>query len=597
MNNQELNEYIKHYLKEDKTKSAIMLNAPWGTGKSYYIINTLRPYLESEENGAYKCIVVSLYGLSNLTDISKSIYIEARAKVLDKKSEKISAGKLVAKTLIKGVTSFFGIDLSMSENDLINLYQSIDLSGKFIILEDIERSHIDILELLGYVNSLVEQDGIKVMLVANEAEIIKRIAVDYKTIEEEEKSEIYHNIGLDNRPFTEKTKEYLKAKEKTVSDTIEYRCDYKAAIKTIIQSFNCNKLSLFLEEQHINELSNILNGKNLRSFIFACQKVVDIYNTITEELGVEFLKALFFGMVQFVINMKSGKEKQKWEGDPNLSLTLTSGRYPLFRCCYEYIYLHKIDSNMIISNANAYRDLLLYDSNYYKGTDLDLQVIEYFYNYYSTDIIKALQRIEKRLSNPEDISFYEYDKLAVSIIKLSRLIKYDNSNIKEKMILNLEGRGDKINGYFLIHRDIELNDEEERKEYELFKERLLESLRKNDDGFMGFEYTPETIKTLYDNVLDKPFDSENPFALKLDINRMTSLVKQCSPAQIENLRAVFRAVYRPANIGAFLTCDRNSIEQLLNNLKVLFEDESLDIIQNLQIKWFIANLEEILVKL
>lgn len=51
MNNQELNEYIKHYLKEDKTKSAIMLNAPWGTGKSYYIINTLRPYLESEENG------------------------------------------------------------------------------------------------------------------------------------------------------------------------------------------------------------------------------------------------------------------------------------------------------------------------------------------------------------------------------------------------------------------------------------------------------------------------------------------------------------------------------------------------------------------
>ena len=37
MKNVELNEYIRHYLEEDKTKSAIMLSAPWGTEKSYYI--------------------------------------------------------------------------------------------------------------------------------------------------------------------------------------------------------------------------------------------------------------------------------------------------------------------------------------------------------------------------------------------------------------------------------------------------------------------------------------------------------------------------------------------------------------------------------
>lgn len=31
MNQKELNEYIKHYLEKDKTQSAIMLSAPWGT--------------------------------------------------------------------------------------------------------------------------------------------------------------------------------------------------------------------------------------------------------------------------------------------------------------------------------------------------------------------------------------------------------------------------------------------------------------------------------------------------------------------------------------------------------------------------------------
>lgn len=49
MTNSELNEYILHYLKEDRTKSAIMLTAGWGTGKSYYIQNELIPFLEKEK--------------------------------------------------------------------------------------------------------------------------------------------------------------------------------------------------------------------------------------------------------------------------------------------------------------------------------------------------------------------------------------------------------------------------------------------------------------------------------------------------------------------------------------------------------------------
>lgn len=71
------------------------------------------------------------------------------------------------------MTSFFGVDLSVSEKDLNNLYSSVDLTGKLIVLEDVERSSIDIKEILGYVNSLVEQDGVKVLLVANEQEIYK----------------------------------------------------------------------------------------------------------------------------------------------------------------------------------------------------------------------------------------------------------------------------------------------------------------------------------------------------------------------------------------------------------------------------------------
>ncbi len=39
MKTEELNDFIKHYIEMDKTQSALMLTAPWGTGKSYYINN------------------------------------------------------------------------------------------------------------------------------------------------------------------------------------------------------------------------------------------------------------------------------------------------------------------------------------------------------------------------------------------------------------------------------------------------------------------------------------------------------------------------------------------------------------------------------
>lgn len=65
-----------------------------------------------------------------MNDISKSIYLETRAKLLNSKSEGVVASTLAAKTVFKGISSFFGIELGASEEEMQKLYQSIDLSGK-----------------------------------------------------------------------------------------------------------------------------------------------------------------------------------------------------------------------------------------------------------------------------------------------------------------------------------------------------------------------------------------------------------------------------------------------------------------------------------
>ena len=45
----ELNRYIKHYIEEDKTHTAIMLTGDWGSGKTYYIEKVLVPFLQREK--------------------------------------------------------------------------------------------------------------------------------------------------------------------------------------------------------------------------------------------------------------------------------------------------------------------------------------------------------------------------------------------------------------------------------------------------------------------------------------------------------------------------------------------------------------------
>ena len=207
-----LNNYILQYLKKDKTKTAIMLTGEWGSGKTYYIENELVPFLKEQKVTA---VVVSLYGLSDISTISKSIYMELRMGTWAKKqSETVATGKIIAKNVLKNITGLVGINLELTDADLEKIYESIDLKDKLLIFEDVERSNVDITNILGYVNGLVERDGVKVLLITNEEEILK---------EEERKNHVNlyevsskNKDGIEKIEIPEDVKLYLRIKEKTV---------------------------------------------------------------------------------------------------------------------------------------------------------------------------------------------------------------------------------------------------------------------------------------------------------------------------------------------------------------------------------------------
>ncbi len=596
MNYDELNEYIKHYVEKDKTQSAIMLTGGWGTGKSYYIHNFLEPFLKEPENGKHRCAIVSLYGLKNTSEISKRIYFELRTIGSPKKNEAKStagaAATVVAKTILNGLTSKIGFDIgSISDEDFEKVYSSINLSNVLVIFEDLERSSIDIIEILGYVNSLVEQDGAKVMLVANENEILK-----------------YHDSQPDkegkvSRIPDERTAVYLKIKEKTVSDTIIFTCDIKRAIANIIESFKNPILNNFNTGEKIKEILNImtkLENHNLRSFIFACQKTINIYEKIAklDETDRDFMAKIFYGIIALSLKVKNGIFP---EFGHSVSLYYIKGlrSYPVYRFCYNYIRWQQFDIQDMKDDLAEQKKQLFLRKDGFTDDDDDLKVIFSYYYHFETEIIFSLKNIENRLNDPESIPIYSYSKLAYYFIKLNTIMDYDYSICKERMLNNITEKQEDIDDTNFFEDAIhfyEFESEEEKKQFVDFSEKVSQALSLVENAYKthNFSYCPKEIEQLCYNVRNnrKKVIACHEFISQFKLNKLLEMILKCSPSELDHFRCMLLAIYREDTRGSFLDADRIFMEDLKSELENALADQSLhlDRILKLQIEYLIHNL-------
>jgi len=586
MNQNELNEYIKHYLEKDKTQSAIMLSAPWGTGKSYYINNVLVPYLNNYDK---KVIIVSLYGLKDIKEISKSIFLESKFKLANRNNIGINTGKIVAKTIIKGVASFFGVDLNVKEEDLEKLYSSIDLSDKLIILEDVERTQIDILELLGFVNSLVEQDSVKVLLVTNEDEILNYVEV---------KSE-----GKIKKEYDEKTKKYLKIKEKTIGDTILFYTSNRDAIKNILSDFNNDKLNLVSDDKSIIEIEDMMIKSsiyNLRSFIFACQKTIDIFEQVEDELDDDFCKSVFFSNVAFCLKRKKN-DAIKWDSKNESSSELGTYKYPLWKFAYDYVCSQYLDKEALSISNNEY---ILYK----KGVHIKNEMKQYFdviYFYYVSkekDVINSVEYLLNKLKNTNDIPLEEYGRLANYLIAIKDDLKCDDlvNECKTTMLSNIRNVSNDTLDRIMFSNGIQLESQSALDELNAFKKELKNIIEKGNKNELDFDYTRDSIESFVDFVYrnKESFIGKRCFASKINNNRLIELIAECDAYEIEEIRRVFHTVYSFSNIKDYFSDDLPSIVELKEKLeKLLGENNNFDKIQQKQLKYFIDNLDDLIIRL
>ena len=587
-------QYVQHYIEKDNTKSAIMLNGEWGTGKSYFVENTLIPKITEKD---HRCIVVSLYGLSTLSEVSQNVFLQLCLCGNNGKHEKwkkaaIQGGNFVLQTLVKSGANHFGIDLGNIDQVYETISSSVSLKNRLLIFEDVERTKIDIVEFMGYVNNLVEHDNAKILIVANEKEFIK----EKKIISEEE-------FSSNTKQYTEETEHYLRIKEKTISDTINFEGEYSSAIQNIYQTFLPSSLNLIDEHIFTKETIHIFesfNCFNLRTLIFACQKAVDVYEQFKGEINknLDLIKTIFFGMLQISIRIKKG-EKILWKGNGYVSPELGNNQYPLLYFCYMYIINQHIDVDSFKKTKKEYEEYQMYNDAK-SNNDADLKVLYNYYIYPEETLLQAVQNITEHLKDPKFFSLNSYGKIAEYLVIVQYYIKCDIEKAKEYLIKNLHDKSSKIRPEYLFSpMNIEGTPHEIHEAIEDLKNKMIKSLETTETTLFNFDYNPKHILDFATEVYkhESAIKLDRAFALRLDVDKITEMLLQSNAKEMNAFREVFASLYRPSNIGEFFYNDKSNLENLLKKLQDLNTYEKYDSVQKLQISWFIDNLNEILAKL
>ena len=408
---EDLVESILDYIRSDYTDYAIMLNGEWGSGKTYFWNNKIKPKIESMQlNGKrYTAIYMSLYGISNLEEISKKIFIET-TQLMDKNLKKYMDASGVknipeyAKTGLD-MANFFGVT---QNGDRVDYGQFFSTDDKVLCFDDLERANVDVIDILGYINNFVEHDHIKTIIICNEKELstkLKNSNLEMKTfiatylLDKENKL----NIKTD-KPMVErirdtieyvfdKANDYERIKEKLIGETFEYRPEFNYIINGLLMRYeNCPDLIRFLRENTnlIISTFNKSGTRNLRILKHSLtnfKKIFDEVNKSYPNTNHRVLQTMLIFTIAISFEIKAGK--------------ITKDKFVNINDNEEYKAI-LVSSRVFMDNRQFY--IKEFDNNYYYNFKAEYRFFKFIELYVRTRIfdMKVFKRDMEAIINTVD---------------------------------------------------------------------------------------------------------------------------------------------------------------------------------------------------
>ena len=317
----ELKNELDYYIASPTSKYAVMVSGEWGCGKTYMLKKLYLPELDEKfkENNK-KPIYVTLNGINDIAEIKNKIFIELGSdNVLKKASPIVNLAALGSEIIIKGT----GKVIKNGYAELLN--KMVEIKNIVIFFDDLERCKIEITEILGFINDLVENYDAKVIIIADEDKINKNFA--FKNIEQKflvalklleskskENMDYKEQMKLTKEEIFDDDEKYKSIKEKTIFKTLRVKNDIKSIItdfsNKMIENRDLKKIVDNKKEWLIEKLSE-LEHNNIRTLQFIFESFNRLGETILhidfkddEENKKKVLSELFEYLVIKSIHVK-----------------------------------------------------------------------------------------------------------------------------------------------------------------------------------------------------------------------------------------------------------------------------------------------------
>ena len=369
-----------------------MINGEWGVGKTHFWNNKIRKKIESMQlNGKrYTTIYMSLYGISNLEDISKKIFIET-TQLMDKNLRKFMAttGQTTIPEYAKtglDMANFFGVTQNGDKLDYSEFFSTDD---KVLCFDDLERANVDVIDILGYINNFVEHDHIKTIIICNEKELstkLKSSNLEMKTFIATYLLDKQGELNTTDKPMVEKIKnkiehvfdkanDYERIKEKLIGETFEYAPKFDYIINGILMRYENNPdLIRFLRENTrliilTFERSGTRNLRILKHALNDFQKIYEMVEKNYPNTNNRVMQTMLIFTIAISFEIKAGK--------------ITKDKFVNIKDNEEYKSI-LVSSRTLMDNRQFY--IKEFDSNYYYNFKAEYRFFKFIEYYVRTRI-------------------------------------------------------------------------------------------------------------------------------------------------------------------------------------------------------------------
>ena len=632
MTEQQIIDEILRYLHDDSYNYAVLIDGEWGSGKTYFVNNTLTKIIEKQESDletSRKVQYISLYGCKAISDVQENIawsFAEDARKVIQDKNNFGTTGQKVSNNILlsskkigNAILKKFLPNMPLYEiaSDWLNL-------GSFIfVFDDLERCDCPINEVFGFLNELVEHENTKVILIANEKELSGIAEIQYL--------ELQYSLTLDNRinwpspntsnfwavrksnsnlisldemerrrkllfPTKEANSNYRRIREKLIGVTLKYEPNIPLIISEILKSSKYDPYIKDMLEKKKEAFSLEMqnrNHKNLRTFQFFLSKVsyllekLSDINTDPEYLDIikeHIISETFYQAIKFKSNdqpsrtMHAQLKKEQEAKFQSIKQYIESGTYNQKIFEYNVLNLQKELQARIHDDDPYY---LIYQQYYLQPQDWCEDQLE-----------KVLQRLDE---NKYPIAFY--GKIITSIQRLIDLGFDDEymNRTKQLMLANIT----KMNEVKLIDSDLWYIENQQTKEKvtevitdinhaikehsELVSREDVGDILKRDDWINRLEN--------YSNPNQNRYVQDMSVFSKAPPEQWLNLLHKASPRDIDDFRHWLGDLYPEGTTRKSYSEDAYTIKKIQKGLEAI---EEKDLIKKACIIWLHNQLEAII---